>query len=183
MQMREIISSERFLEFWNKDNTTDAILEIESYLIDERILSINSMFKHIVEEKKQVSGGDDWHDGAFRATDAAANNLAEQRNAFAKALGWKIVKSPGSDLEVATLGSRVVVKQNHKFVYAVDVVGMSLLHDYEDEDLSIASLKSAVGKVLVGKSVGQEFPAVLGNGSQNIEILEVYPSPKLKKET
>lgn len=183
MQMREIISSEQFLELWDKDNTTDAILEVEAYLIDEKIMSINSMLKHIVEEKKQVSGGDDWHDGAFRATDSAANNLVEQGNSFAKALNWKIVRSPDSNLEVATLGSRVVLKQNHKFVYAVDVVGMSLLHAYGDEDVSIASLKSPIGKALVDKSVGQEFSAILGNGRQDIEILEAYPSPSLKMET
>ncbi len=172
-----------FLRQWEENPTEEALLEREVQLVGEQLLGFQEKLDHLIEEKRQVSGGDDWHDGAFRATDNEAAQVASQQKLFHKALNWQVVEMPGSELQVATIGSRVTIRQNKSFTYMLDLVGLSLIHEHGDDDeLVVSSLSSPLGKIVMGKAVGSEFQALLGPGTQTIEILDTHPSPDLIKE-
>ena len=182
--MINVLSSLAFLEQWKEKNTEEALLEKEVSLIEKRMSEMAEQLRHLIEQKKQVTGGDDWHDGAFRATDSEANNLSENHTKLSKALGWQIVEMPDSELQVATLGSRITVRQDKRFTYLVDLVGMSLLHEYADDDEQVVtSLSSPLGKTLMGREVGSEIRATLGERPHLLELLETRPSPKLQPTT
>ena len=122
--MIEVIPNSAFLQKWATGEVDQAILEREHQLIDERLVVLQGRFNELIEEKRVVAGqsGDDWHDGAFRATDAAANNLVEQQSTLIRAKTLTIVASPTPETTTVSLGSRALIEQDEKFQYMVDIV-------------------------------------------------------------
>ncbi len=182
--MSGLLPNPEFLAGWQSGKIQNAILEIELALIDARLRTIQHAFAHLIDEKIKVTGGDDWHDGAFRATDAAANHLSEQQRPLVLAkTEWPQVEMPEASSAIASIGSRVEIIQNDRFSYVVDLVGMVVLHDYgNDDDLMVTSINSPLGKALVGQNTGTDFSTVLGEHTHQLRILGTSPSPALAIE-
>jgi transcription elongation GreA/GreB family factor len=181
--MSNYVANADFLKQWHESPSEDALLPNEVHLIHEQLSGLQDRMDYLIEEKRQVSGGDDWHDGAFRATDNEADQVATRQKLLHRALNWQIVEMPDSDIQVATLGSRVTVRQNSNFTYLLDIVGLSIVHEHGDDDeLIVSSLSSPLGKVVMGKAVGANFQAQLGPSIQTIEILDTQPNPDLLAE-
>lgn len=184
MPMIEVISNAVFVQKWAAGEIDQAILEREHQLIDERLVTLQGLFQRLIAEKVVVAGqsGDDWHDGAFRATDAEAGNLAKQQDMLIRAQALPVVASPTPEMTSVSLGSRAFIEQDGKFQYMVDIVGLSILHNYADDtdELELASLSSPLGKALIGTEAGVTKTARLGAGQHSLYIAAVEPSPNLQ---
>lgn len=179
--MKVVLPNEAFLEGWQTGKISNAILESEVKIIESRLAKIQKAFMHLVDEKVKVSGGDDWHDGAFRATDAAAIHLSDQKRPLLTAMeDWPRVAMPEPTSDVVSIGSRVGIRQNDSATYSVDLVGLVVLHDYDNDDLAVTSINSPLGTALIGHRSDTMFEAVLGDRIQQIRILETAPSPELQ---
>jgi transcription elongation GreA/GreB family factor len=131
-------------------------------------------FGKVIQEKISVTGGDDWHDGAFRATDAQANILSESVSAMAPYLEAQVVDYPAADEPRVTLGSRVVVKQNG-FAFPVDVIGYRAAYPSEvvdpvsGEEVTGTSVESPLGRAIMGKLLGDETS--YQNGERTMRVV------------
>lgn len=138
----------------------------------------NEDFTTLIEHKKDVSGGDDWHDGAFRATDSEARVVSERMEAVAQFLGAIVVDYPAETEERATLGSRVTVK-NGSFVYPVDIVGFragypdGVVDAATEEEVSGITVDSPIGKVVMGATVGALLNYSQGSRRMTIEVVGI----------
>lgn len=135
-------------------------------------------FQTIVDHKRDVTGGDDWHDGAFRATDSEARVVSERMEAVAQFLGAVVVDYPDESEERATLGSRVTIK-NGTVVYPVDIIGFrsgypdDVVDPVTEEVVSAVTVDSPIGKVLLGESVGASVTYSQGSRKSSVEIVSI----------
>ena len=180
--MTERLSAESFLENWQAGSITNGLVGIEHDLLLERLAQADQEFEQIVRQKKDVQSGDDWHDGAFRATDAAANNLAQQVQMLHEAERWPLVELPAADFGRITLGSRALIGFGSA-PFPIEIVGMRILHQnreiYEEQGIDVVSPDSELGKRTMGRQPGEEFDAELGGRKRHITILSVETSPDL----
>jgi transcription elongation GreA/GreB family factor len=161
-----------------KGGPFDAILVDEATVIDKRILEIDARFKDIVNQKKQVTGGDDWHDGAFRATDSAANTLAVQRQELSEMLNLAKVFKPEFEAQpIVSLGSRALISYGGGTPLCLDIMGTNLVDT--PEGVNLATLRSPIGMQIIGKGVGEVITSIIGNQEKIIEILSSEPNPTL----
>lgn len=125
-------------------------------------------FQKIVEAKISVTGGDDWHDGAFRATDNEARILTESMATIAPFLGATVVGYPDTNERRVALGSRVTVRQG-RAAFPIDVVGFriaypdNIIDDVTGEEVMAVSPDSPIGAAILGRQVGDEIS--YNNGS------------------
>lgn len=126
-------------------------------------------FQRIIEAKISVSGGDDWHDGAFRATDNEARILTESMAKIAPFLGATVVEYPDTNERRVALGSRVVVRQG-RATFPIDIVGFrvaypdDVIDEVTGEEVMAASPDSPIGTAILGRQVGDEI--AYNNGSR-----------------
>ncbi len=126
-------------------------------------------FQKIVEAKISVTGGDDWHDGAFRATDNEARILTESMATIAPFLGATVVGYPDTIERRVALGSRVMVRQG-RAAFPIDVVGFrtaypdNVIDEVTGEEVMAASPDSPIGTAILGRHVGDEIS--YSNGSR-----------------
>jgi len=117
-------------------------------------------FQKIVESKVSVTGGDDWHDGAFRTTDNEARVAAERNAAIAPFLGAVIVEYPLPQEVRVTIGSRVFVEQK-SYTFPVDIVGFrqgypsGVVDKETGEEIIGISPDSPLGQAILGKETGE----------------------------
>jgi transcription elongation GreA/GreB family factor len=136
------------------------LLPHEGDLVDEAEQRQRTAFDDIIEEKKSVTGGDDWHDGAFRETDRQAIIVDLNMRAIAPYIGAAVVMYPEPNEERATLGSRVEVEQNG-YPFKVDIIGFRAGYptDMKDpdtkEDIDGTSPQMPLGGALMGKRAGE----------------------------
>lgn len=135
-------------------------------------------FQRIVQSKIDVSGGDDWHDGAFRATDNEAKIATERNAVIAPYLGSLVVEYPDVTEERVSLGSRATLLQNG-YEFPVDLVGFrngypdGVVDELTKEEVTAISLDSPLGKVIVGKVVGAEISYKNGHRTFSAKITKV----------
>ncbi|HRJ06243.1 MAG TPA: hypothetical protein PK096_03600 [Candidatus Saccharibacteria bacterium] len=133
---------------------------------------LQSSYQRIVDAKVSVSGGDDWHDGAFRATDNEAKVIAARSEKIAPLLDATIVSYPDEDEVRATLGSRALISQGG-FSFPVDIVGfrqvypMGVVDPESGEEVEAVSSDSPLGEALLGKVQGEA--ATYLNGERRFE--------------
>lgn len=172
----EKLSNEAFLELFIEQPQSVPeylLLPHELVLIEKNYSEKVAQFDKIVSDKEHVTGGDDWHDGAFRATDNEALILSERLAKVNPFLTATVVEYPDAGEERATLGSRVFVTQNG-FTFPVDIVGSR--HTYpekvtdpdSDEDVTGVSPDSPLGGNIIGKKVGED--AVYRNGDRKLQL-------------
>ena len=118
-------------------------------------------FDKIIEEKVSVSGGDDWHDGAFRATDNAAKIVTEGMATISPYLHAPVVEYPDESETRVTLGSRAAIHQNG-YAFPVDVIGFrsaypdNVIDPESNEEVTGTTPDSPLGKAILGQEVGAE---------------------------
>jgi len=169
------LTNGEFLKIWQQQGPTEAILAHEYALIEARLEAMQDEYDHIIASKKAVSGGDDWHDGAFRATDSAASALVKQHAELLELLRLPRVELPEPSQTTVSLGSRVHLSQNRRTPYNLNIVGTSRLYP-SDGDIEIATVLSPLGRTLIGHKMGEVIVDVLVAGRrQTIEILDSNP--------
>jgi len=147
----------------------------------ERVEAISAMdqqeaqLREIVQAKVDVTGGDDWHDGAFRATDNEANIMRERMRTVAPFVTATVVDYPLPDETRVTLGSRVRIAQNG-FEFPVDIISYKFTKDETidistGEEVMSATLSSPLAKALFGKLVDTQVEYKLGDRLISATIL------------
>lgn len=167
------ISNKEFVDTFVSGGFEKAILPQEVLLIEKRLGELARQQAHLVKEKTEVTGGDDWHDGAFRATDNEAKILAEQAGNLSSQLKSTVVEHPEPTEERVTLGSRVTLDQSGD-TYDVEIVGVTTLHEVEDgEDVLPCSIESPIARGVIGKKMGEIAIVNIGGHRQEIRIVKV----------
>lgn len=170
MQRMELSNSEYLDLAMSAEKTSPpyVLLPHEQIAVDTAHQAGIDAFGGIIKDKVSVSGGDDWHDGAFRATDSAANIVSRTLSSIAPFKEAALVEYPDSDEERVTLGSRVSLTQNG-FTELVDVVGFrkgypkNVIDPNTNDEVSGISPESPMGYALLGKIAGSEV-AYQGEG-------------------
>lgn len=177
--MRESITNEQYLEEYlmragdinSIDGPAPVILPHEVELINAAIAKQQGNYDNVIQQKMDVSGGDDWHDGAFRATDNEALVIAGQMRVIGPFVTAKIVGYPDVDEERVTLGSRLTIIQNG-ISYPTDVVGFlpgypdNITDDILGEEVTAFSPKSPIAKAIMGSREGESGTFLNGQGDQ-----------------
>lgn len=183
--MSNAITNERFLEGWKSQEYEGGLLVFEASLAEARSAQIEEDFKELTRQKREVAeqSGDNWHDGAFKATDEASSRLGKLLDELHKAQLWPVVELPAPESRIVSLGSRALLGLGRAKFYC-DIVGMKALHQnaYDDhpEDVEVATLGSDIGRAILGLSADTEVRASIGGRHQAITIIEVMPSPDLQ---
>ncbi len=137
------------------------LLPHERAAVDLAIAKQRNAYEEIIEEKVAVSGGDDWHDGAFTATDNQAKIVGDRMSAIRPFESAPTVNYPDKSELRVTLGSRVIVDQSG-YKFPVDLVGFREGHP---EDLQVEGYEDAVtpmspqsplARSIIGLTLGQE---------------------------
>jgi transcription elongation GreA/GreB family factor len=171
--MSQRISNAEFLQRYESEDFGRVILPQEKDLIEKRLADLDASQKRVIQEKKDVAGGDDWHDGAFRATDNEANVLFDQASKLGAYLRSTIIEYPDEDETRATLGSRVTVSQSGD-TYDVEIVGVPLLHEtVTSDDVMACSIESPLARSIIGKQVGYTAIFNVGDRRQQAEVVSI----------
>lgn len=176
--MLKTIPNETFLRDFLGDNppTEKVLLPHESALVDEAYRNRMVEFDQVVQDKISVTGGDDWHDGAFRATDALANILSESAAAIMPFLRAQVVDYPSSDETRVTLGSRVTVEQKG-VRFPLDIVGYRTAYPREvidpasDEEVTATNIESPLGRAVMGHMVGETVSYLSGDKELSAKLV------------
>jgi transcription elongation GreA/GreB family factor len=162
-----------FLERYIPDSPESYLLQIETPLIDAKLSQLESAQREVIEEKRRVAeqSGDNWHDGAFNATDNAAKVISDQASTLFRALNGNLVDVPDVESGMISLGSVVRVSQ-HGAEYQMGIVGLALLFQPTDE-LEFCSVNSPMARALLKHKVGDTVVVRIGGREQKLEILAV----------
>lgn len=132
--------------------------------------------QEIVKAKIDVTGGDDWHDGAFRATDSEANIVRERMQTLAPYVNARVVDYPLASEVRVTLGSRINIQQNN-YIFPVDIVGYKSSTDHIDpisgEEVMNATLNSPLAKAVFGKLIDACVDYRLGDKNINARVISI----------
>lgn len=162
-----------FLERYIPESPESYLLEIESPLVDVKLSQLESAQREVIEEKRRVAeqSGDNWHDGAFNATDNAAKVISDQASTLFRARNGNLVELPNAGAETVSLGSVVRIRQ-HGSEYQMGIVGLALLFHPAD-DLEFCSVNSPMAQALIRHKAGDTIVARIGGREQKLEILAV----------
>jgi transcription elongation GreA/GreB family factor len=178
---RSAIGNNDFLERYlahDPDLPNAVLLPHEADSVNEAVERQRKAFDTVVEQKVEVTGGDDWHDGAFRATDNEARIISQQMSSIAPFIGAMVVEYPELSEQRATLGSRLTIVQNN-FTYPVDIVGFragypeDVTDDETGEDVVGMSPESPLARLLIGGEVDNEFTFNSDGRAMPVKILRV----------
>jgi transcription elongation GreA/GreB family factor len=149
------------------------LLPHEVTAVQEALARHEANFQEVIREKVSVTGGDDWHDGAFRATDNQANIISESMAAIATYQHASVVDYPDEDSPRISLGSRVYVRQQ-SFVYPIDIVGFrgaypsEVIDPVTEEEVDAMTPNSPLARAVLGKIVGDV--ASFRSGERRLEV-------------
>lgn len=168
--MSERISNQAFLARFEPGSNQSFILGSEAALIDLRLAELVEEQQAIIDEKREIASqsGDNWHDGAFNATDNAAKVISDQASKLIKAREGLVVDEPTVEDQLVTLGSTVTVSQGRD-QYELVIVGLSSLFE-SDHDHEYCSLASPIAQALIGNQVGATVTVNLGARQQILTI-------------
>lgn len=183
------IPNTKFLEEYltrSTEEPTYALLPHERGIIDDEIARQRQVYEHLIEEKLAVTGGDDWHDGAFRATDNEARLIGHVLSSMAPFLEAEIVEYPDYDISVATLGSRVSVEQRNSdrtndrgFTFPIDIVGYrqgypdNIIDETTGEEVIGVSPDAPLGRAIIGHEIGYQAEYQAGSGLSVVTIVGI----------
>lgn len=171
------ITNDQFLMMWQKQGPTEAILTYEVGLLEAQLADMEKSYNYIIAEKQAVTGADDWHDGAFRATDLAASSLVNRHGDILHLLELPRVKLPEKLSTTVSIGSRAYISQNKTQPYYLDIIGAKRLYPDSDDDIEIATPLSPLGRMLIGHKIGETIiGTLLGNREHTINILGSQPT-------
>lgn len=135
------------------------LLPHESQAVDEAVKKQREAFDEVIEQKIEVTGGDDWHDGAFRATDNEAKIIGQQMTAIRPYIGAPVIDYPEPHETRVTIGSRVAINQNG-YTFPIDIIGFRagypldvVSDDFEDEVTGM-SPESPLARLIMGQEIG-----------------------------
>ena len=170
------LSNKEYLELYLADSVNTvgkALLPHESNAVEKAVEKQRNAYNEVIEQKKSVSGGDDWHDGAFVATDNEAKIIGQQMSAISPYIGAVVVDYPDTEETRASIGSRILVNQGG-YSFPVDVVGFRsgypegvTSEEFEDEVMGISPDSPLAGAIL-GKTVG--FEGTFHNAGSDIQV-------------
>ena len=170
------LSNKDYLELYlagSSDSVGKVLLPHESEAVEKAVEKQRNAYNEVIEQKKSVSGGDDWHDGAFVATDNEAKIIGQQMSAISPYIGAVVVDYPDTEETRASIGSRVLVNQDG-YSFPVDVVGFKpgypegvTSEEFEDEVTGISPDSPLAGSIL-GKKVG--FEGAFHNAGSDIKV-------------
>lgn len=149
------------------------LLPHEGAAVDRAVAKQSQAFEEVVKQKIEVSGGDDWHDGAFRATDNEAKIVSQQMSAIAPFIGAVVVEYPDVSETRATLGSRLTIVQNG-FTYPADIVGFragypeNIIDEQTGEEVVAISPESPLARSVIGMRAGED--TIFSNGGRDMNI-------------
>ena len=100
------LSNQLFLEQYIPDSPDSFVLEIECPLIDAKMGRLEVAQREVIEEKRRVAeqSGDNWHDGAFNATDNAAKVITDQATTLFRARNGNLVEAPRRRVSIGVPG-------------------------------------------------------------------------------
>ena len=176
----QVISNRDFLARFEPGSNQSFILRSEATLIDLRLAQLVEEQQAIIDEKREIASqsGDNWHDGAFNATDNAAKVISDQASKLIKAREGLVVEEPTVEDQLVTLGSTVTVRQGRD-QYELVIVGLSSLIE-SDHDHEYCSLASPIAQALIGNQVGATVTVNLGARQQVLTISGIDQS-KIQK--
>lgn len=171
--VNEKISNHAFLAKFEPGSNQSFILGSEAALIDLRLAQLVMEQQAIIDEKREIASqsGDNWHDGAFNATDNAAKVISDQASKLIKARDGLVVEEPAAEDQLVTLGSTVTVSQGRDR-YKLVIVGLSSLFENDDEH-EYCSLASPIAQALIGTEVGATVTVNLGARQQILTISSI----------
>lgn len=175
---QEVLSNESFLQGWLATKVAGGILPNEIDLILNKLAFLEAEFQNLIDVKKATAeqSGDNWHDGAFRATDEAALNVTQRAGELRRLLKLPVVEYPEQAQTTASLGSLVRVRQG-SVEFDVRICGTPSLYD-EDDGIEFCSLESPLGQALIGRAAGDTGRLVLANETRELLILAVMQPPQ-----
>jgi len=178
------LTNTEYLELYlahDLDMPTNVLLPHEGRLVDNAVATQRGIYNRLIEAKIDVTGGDDWHDGAFRATDNDAKIVSQQMSSIAPYIGAPIVGYPDISEARATIGSRIVVSQG-EYTYPIDIVGFRSgypsdvkAEEFDDEVVGM-SPDSPLARVLLGNVVGFSTDFEAGGRSMKVSIERIDQS-------
>ena len=168
--MASHITNTEFLQLFSRDTTQTFILGGEAALIDLHLAKLVTEQQAIIDEKREIASqsGDNWHDGAFNATDNAAKVISDQASKLIKAREATIVDEPSAETDVVTIGTSVVIAQGND-QYELTIVGLSILFE-GGNDHQFCSLASPIAQALIGGKIGSSVKVLLGAQEQVLTI-------------
>lgn len=166
-------TNSEFLMGLDGDEFAQVILRDERALILRHLDRLQEIQEGIVREKAEVAeqSGDNWHDGAFRATDIAASVVSSQASQLFGALRATAVELPDPSEERVTLGSCVEIRQRN-LTYKVMIVGMANLYEASD-DFEICSVKAPVARALLGRRPNDTVEVEIGGSRESLTVISV----------
>jgi transcription elongation GreA/GreB family factor len=167
---RRILSNRDFLDQFPSVLNEPLVLDVELLLVERRLRQLEADQRGIVEEKMEAAeqSGDNWHDGAFRATDDAAKVISDQARVLFNARSALAVGLPADDEDRVTFGSTVTVDQDGA-VFTIQIVGVPTLHP--DTDSEACSVESPLARAVIGRRVGEKCSFELGGRQRDLTVL------------
>jgi transcription elongation GreA/GreB family factor len=178
---RERLANAAFLDIATThpdDLPEHVLLPHEQPAVAELFAQKEAQFQQVVADKQSVTGGDDWHDGAFRETDRQAQIITDAMAALSPYLLATVVEYPAADDDRVTLGSRVLVSQNN-FEFPVDVIGLrnaypaDVIDPESGEEVEAVSIESPLGQQLIGKKAGESATYQQGDKQLTANIVRI----------
>lgn len=171
--MSTVLTNLEFLNGYRRGGVESVILPKERLQLEKRLIELTGEQAQIVSNKVEVAGGDDWHDGAFRATDNAAKIVVAQAGKLGSYLKSTIVGYPDPSERRATLGSRVTLDQSGER-FTVDIVGVPLVYEPDESGaVTACSIESLMAKGIVGQQVGHVALLHVGVRDLQTEVIAV----------
>ncbi len=163
MRIHEVTNQEylRLYLAQSEDLPGRVLLPHESRAVEAAVEKQREAFEKVIEQKVEVTGGDDWHDGAFRATDNEAKIIGQQMSAIGPYIGATIIGYPKQEETRVTLGSRVTINQDG-YSFPIDIVGFragyptDVLNDEFEDEVTGMSPDSPLARLILGNEVGFE---------------------------
>ncbi|HMS32089.1 MAG TPA: hypothetical protein PKA29_02320 [Candidatus Saccharibacteria bacterium] len=150
------------------------VLPHEKAIARDLLEEASGKYDDVLEQKVAVSGGDDWHDGAFRATDAEANAIATRVASLKHFIAATTVGYPDEDERRVTLGSRLTIVQNGDR-FTADMVGFIMGYPENNmvgqEEIIAISPGSPIGRIIMGATITDpSSPISFNNGGQESRL-------------
>ena len=177
----EIRSNGEFLSGYKCEHQESYIVVLlphEKNLVDSAVSEQRKAYEEVIDEKVKVTGGDDWHDGAFRATDNQAKIIAQRMSAIRPFIEAPVFDYPDSETAEISLGSRVVIQQSG-YDFTVDIVGFreghpsNLYIDGQDDDIMAISPGSPLARAIIGRLEGDEVKYDTNGREIHAKLLQI----------
>lgn len=181
MRTPDLANSDYLTMFLAGNAPEHVLLPHETVAVEQVLEGHAANFQRIIEEKVSVTGGDDWHDGAFRATDNEANIVTGNIAAVAPYRSAQVVDYPSPHESRVSLGSRVIVSQK-SYRFPIDVIGFrqaypdETIDEVTGESVDAVTPNSPLGKAVIGRQPGDMVTYKSGDRTLEVRIEQINQS-------